>query len=759
MSIFKCKMCGGTLEFNPGDVVGVCDSCGTKQTLPNGNDEIVANLHNRANTLRLRCDFDKAEETYNKILETNPKDAEAHWGIILCKYGIEYVEDPKTGKRVPTCHRTSFDAVLADDDYKAALTYAVGEQKTLYEAEAKEIDRIQKDILSIVKNEKPFDVFICYKETDTSGKRTQDSVIANDIYYQLTQEGFKVFYAAITLENKIGREYEPYIFAALNSAQVMLVVGSKPEYFNAVWVKNEWSRFLKLMKTDRKKLLIPCYRDMDAYELPEEFAHLQAQDMGKIGFINDIVRGIKKVISDSTPTKTEPREAAAVNAAGAGAAPLLKRAFMFLEDGEFEKADDFCEQVLNLDPECAEAYLYKLMAQLHVRNEEQLRDTDNDFENSPNCQKVLRFGDETLKDKMNGYLSAQHERKKEKWKKALYTQAKKKMENALTPTDFQSAASEFESISDYYDSNALKQQCIDRANELTAEEEEKRIAAEKAAKKRKKAFAIGTPIVCVCIAFLVLLNAIIIPEIKYDKAMKLIDSGEYEAAYLILNGLSYKDSVDIKLECIQILMGKADMGNIVFFGSYEQDNDTSNGKEDIEWKVLTKENNRVLLISDKALDCKPYNTSYDNVTWESCSLRKWLNGTFLNDAFSAEEQRLIQSTTMSADKNPEYSTNPGNATTDKVFLLSITEAKKYFDSDEARNCAPTAYAIAQGAWTSDSYKTTDGDAISWWWLRSPGFNQKSAAYVSTVGAVYFIGDYVYFDDYCVRPAIWVSLES
>ena len=147
------------------------------------------------------------------------------------------------------------------------------------------INEIQKGILAISQKEEPFDVFICYKETDDTGTRTQDSVIANDIYYQLTQEGLKVFYAAITLENKLGSAYEPCIFAALNSAKVMLAIGTKPEHFNAVWVKNEWSRFLKIIQKDRSKLLIPCYRDMDAYELPEEFAHLQAQDMSKIGFI------------------------------------------------------------------------------------------------------------------------------------------------------------------------------------------------------------------------------------------------------------------------------------------------------------------------------------------------------------------------------------------------------------------------------------------------------------------------------------------
>lgn len=112
---------------------------------------------------------------------------------MLCKYGIEYVEDPKTFKRIPTCHRTLFEAVTTDSDYLAAIDYSDATQQHIYESEARAIDRIQKDILVIVKNEKPFDVFICYKETDENGKRTIDSTIANDIYYQLTQEGFKVF--------------------------------------------------------------------------------------------------------------------------------------------------------------------------------------------------------------------------------------------------------------------------------------------------------------------------------------------------------------------------------------------------------------------------------------------------------------------------------------------------------------------------------------------------------------------------------------
>lgn len=248
---------------------------------------------------------------------------------------------------------------------------------------------------------------------------------------------------------------------------------------------------------------------------------------------------------------------------------------------------------------------------------------------------------------------------------------------------------------------------------------------------------------------------------KYDRAIKCIDSGDYESAYILLKDISYKDSkeksVDIKTKYNQILMRKAAVGDKITFGTYEQDNVTSNGTENIEWLVLAKENNKILVISDKALDRQLYDNA--DVTWENCSLRKWLNDSFLNAAFSEEERALIQSTTLSADKNPEYSSDPGTATTDKVFLLSINEAEKYFNSDEARKCAPTAYAKAQGALTSsDVYETPSGAATCWWWLRSPGYSQKGAAIVNCDGSVYYFGYGVDYDDVSVRPALWISIE-
>ena len=299
MATFKCKMCGSPLDVEANQTVATCEYCLVQQTLPKLDDEKRANLYDRANHFRRNNEFDKAMGIYEQILNEDKTDAESYWSLVLCRYGIEYVEDPASHKRVPTVNRAQFTSIFDDDNYKSALEYADAYQKTIYEDEAKAINEIQKGILAISQKEEPFDVFICYKETDNNGRRTPDSVLANDLYHQLTQEGFKVFFARITLEDKLGSAYEPYIFAALNSAKIMVVLGTRPEYFNAVWVKNEWSRFLKLLKQDRSQLLIPCYKDMDAYDLPDEFAHLQSQDMSKIGFITDVVRGVKKIVATS----------------------------------------------------------------------------------------------------------------------------------------------------------------------------------------------------------------------------------------------------------------------------------------------------------------------------------------------------------------------------------------------------------------------------------------------------------------------------
>ena len=177
----KCKMCGGDLRIVAGSTVAECEYCGTKQTLPKLDDEHKANLYDRASHFRRLNDYDKAQSIYEQILAEDKTDADVYWSLVLCRYGIEYVEDPHTHKRIPTINRTQYISILFDVDYLSALQYADPVQKEIYEAEAKVIDKIQKGILSISKSEEPYDVFICYKETDDTGKRTLDSVLAQDL--------------------------------------------------------------------------------------------------------------------------------------------------------------------------------------------------------------------------------------------------------------------------------------------------------------------------------------------------------------------------------------------------------------------------------------------------------------------------------------------------------------------------------------------------------------------------------------------------
>ena len=367
MAVIKCKMCGGDLVIEPGATVAECEYCGTKQTIPNQDDEKKLTLFARANRLRMGCEFDKAAGIYEAIVADFPQEAEAYWGLVLCKYGIEYVDDPATGKKIPTCHRSSFESIMEDSDFEQALENADVVARKVYRDEAKQIEEIRKGIIEVSGKEEPYDIFICYKETDENGQRTVDSVIAQDVYDALTEKGYRVFFSRITLEDKLGQEYEPYIFAALNSAKIMLAFGTDYEYYNAVWVKNEWSRYLKLMASDKSKHLIPCYKGIDAYDMPKEFAKLQAQDMGKIGAMQDLLRGIEKILPKQQPV-TVVQERVVVGGSGDNKiASLLDRGNMALEDGDWNKADSFFEDVLNNDSKNAQAYLGKTLVQQRCR--------------------------------------------------------------------------------------------------------------------------------------------------------------------------------------------------------------------------------------------------------------------------------------------------------------------------------------------------------------------------------------------------------
>ncbi len=294
--VFKCKICGGQTTVDSKDGVAVCDYCGTKQALPLFTDDSEKLLYESGNNYLLHSEYDKAENVFNQLLTIKPNAAELYWDLVLCKFGVTYVKDPKTEKYIPTCNRTHYTPIFSDANYIKAVELSTGEKKALFEEDAKTIDNIQKGIIAVSKKEKPFDIFISYKETDSNGDRTKDSIEAQKLYEKLTQAGYKVFFSRITLEDKVGTEYEPYIYAALYSSKVMLTICSSKENIEAVWVKNEWGRFLSLQQKDADKTLIPLYFDMDRAELPDEFSIIPAFDIKEDGFEDELLRGIKKQI-------------------------------------------------------------------------------------------------------------------------------------------------------------------------------------------------------------------------------------------------------------------------------------------------------------------------------------------------------------------------------------------------------------------------------------------------------------------------------
>ena len=821
MAAFKCKMCGGSLDAAEGESIITCEFCDTKQTLPKlGGDDRKATLYDRAGHFRRGNEYDKAAAIYETILNEDSTDAEAYWSIVLCKYGVEYVEDPITRRRVPTCNRTQLTSILADENYKQAIEHAEGLARSIYEEEARAIDAIQRGILEISNKEEPFDVFICYKELGENGQRTKESVLAQDIYQQLTKDGYKVFFSRITLEKKLGQQYEPYIFAALNSAKVMLVVGTKPEHFGSVWVKNEWSRYLALAKDGGGKLLIPCYRDMDVYDLPDELSMLQSQDMGKIGFLQDLMHGVKKVLDAGKPSAGATPSAAsgaASGVTGSGGAntyssptvdALLRRALIFLEDGDWKQANEYCERVLDAEPENAIAYVVKLCAELHFSREALLAECDEPLSDMPNFQKALRFADDTLIIRLNGYAetvakrfreaqtAAAEEKERRRQEEEKQRQAaearrideeKKRRQEETRKNDeiydkaaalfdeksYNKAGREFEKIPGHRDAQKRAEKCfrLEKEAQEAADEAKANDAYESALKQSKTAKS-AAELSAVAAAFGKLGKRRDAAE-QADKFEKLAAAKKKKQALMIaISGAAA--AVVIAAVLIIILA-------VIPANKYSAAEKTlAEGKypEAIEaFKALGNykdARDRLDNVMTDYYGITFFNggteTKFGSLDWLVLKLEDGKALLLTKDIFSRQdydsgdpasvtwETCALRSSLNDSFYGGRYfsdderarilltplSNSTGNDTLDHVFLLSVEEAREYFPNDQAMAA------------------TYNGDGRAWW-LRSPGEGGEGTAFVTVPGGIN-IG---YLSNSLskgtlgggVRPAIWIELAN
>ncbi len=358
------------------------------------------------------------------------------------------------------------------------------------------------------------------------------------------------------------------------------------------------------------------------------------------------------------------------------------------------------------------------------------------------------------------------------------------------------------SISEFEDTKKLIDKCTASIETIDKENYEKQVAEEKALEQdlirrqkiasiTKKIVSIASIIICLFFVFVIVWNSVIIPYGKYNEAKALKDAGKFAeaiSAFEKLNGYKdseaqilecnnailnvkyidaialineckyieaislleslngYKDATNKIEECNISIYGKevwnkiksVNIGETYKLGTYEQDNDKSNGSEDIEWLVLAKNKEKILLVSKFVLDCKQYNRSHNHVTWETSTLCMWLNNEFINSAFSTEEIKMISPIML-------Y----------RVFLLNMTEANQYFSSDTERQCKPTDYAVAKGV------KVDPDNGNCRWWLREPGKSTfgPNATTVAAGGTVTEIGYFVDYDNIGVRPALWIDLSK
>ena len=294
MATYKCRKCGADLTPQADGVTAVCEYCDSVLRLPKVDSE----LFNRAIELRRQRKFDQAAALFRQCVSQNPQDPESHWNLLLCRFGVEYVEE-KDGTRIPTCNGITYDPITEDEDYLDAIRFADELSARMYAEEAARITAIQQEIIRLASQGESYDVFISYKESDEQGARTEDSVLAQEVYDALTKKGYKVFLSRITLKGQAGLKYEPIIFSALNSAPVMLLVGTSTERMESVWVSNEWKRFLHLMEEDKEKKLEVIYKGMKRIDLPARLRFMPQRDItaaGRFGWQQDVSYDVDSMI-------------------------------------------------------------------------------------------------------------------------------------------------------------------------------------------------------------------------------------------------------------------------------------------------------------------------------------------------------------------------------------------------------------------------------------------------------------------------------
>ena len=445
MSANICNICGANLIYKDGK--WVCPACGAYRTEEISNEEVTL-LYNAAQKLRL-ASFDDAEEAYRDIIAKYPENSEAHWGLVLSKYGIKY-EDDYDGKKLPTCYATSIESVLTDKDYLDAVRLCKDKyQKENYIEQGKILEKIRIEWLEKASKEPKYDIFLCFKDSDKLNNmvRTDDSIEVANLYTHLSSLGYKVFYSSESLRDKVAEKYEPYIYNALNTATTMIVYGSKIEYFSSVWMKNEWTRYVRRLREGLKiegSLIIAC-EGVNPSDLPRPLNQMQVLDARKKTFYGDLEAHIAKIISIARrPKATVERveissaigkkkvsidnqiktikvgggvgkktpvvidNAVSVREIGRYEVPALtpdedtklKSVNLFLQKELFDNAQKVVDEILEKNKYNGQALLADLLIRYRVKNIDELSDKVGEIEDFTQFNTVIEYNDKEVGEKL-----------------------------------------------------------------------------------------------------------------------------------------------------------------------------------------------------------------------------------------------------------------------------------------------------------------------------------------------------------------------
>ena len=414
----KCSVCGAQLLFKAEVNIVNCSWCGRINERPKSSPEKRVTME-LADELRDMGEFAEAQHRYLNVLEASFAEHRARWGLLLCKYGVMYVEDSTGGskKRLITCRRSLPSSFRDEAYYQMVLEQAAPEIRATYEKDAEYIDKIQAEIRRLrALNEKPYDVFLCYKETAPEGGRTEDSGIAHYIYNELTRCNYRVFFAPESLKEKAGANYEAAIFCAVETSRVMLALGTKKEYFESPWVRSEWKRYLEHVDIGEEKLLIPLFRH--ASDLPNTFQMrmIQGFSVDEPFYLEDVKTRLHKSLSPAQPSPQDQEQ------------PEYTLAMIYLEDEKFEDAEKLLDELLRTQPQNPKIWLAKAMAAEQVRQEEAFSQLDHDLMENYHFRKALQFASGSMKERLEGYRLQNEQKFQETARKEAEEKARREAE-------------------------------------------------------------------------------------------------------------------------------------------------------------------------------------------------------------------------------------------------------------------------------------------------------------------------------------------